>query len=103
MRVTHIISGCGLHPADDVPEGAIAPANTPAGPCAPPEAGGAGGQVLSSYQLMLAHIVGGHYVSPTLGRPGSPGTPPAQRGRSFTPCLLATPAGAPPASCLATM
>lgn len=80
--------------AEGVADGTIAPANTPAGPgtCAAP----AGAQQpLSSYQLMLAHIVGGNYVSPnTLGRPGSPGTPPTQRGRSFTPCLLATPAGA---------
>ena len=71
----------------------VAPANTPAAGLPFSDGANSGAAPLSCYQLMLAHIVGGAYVSPTLGRPGSPGTPPGQRAGSFTPCLLATPAG----------
>lgn len=84
--------------ADELAKGTIAPANTPADPeYAAPAA------LLTTYQLMLAHIVGGAYVSPAVGRSdspgppclGSPASPHGQRDRSYTPCLLATPAGAP--------
>ena len=42
---------------------------------------------------MLAHIVGGQYRSPTLGQQGAQGSPPAQKGCTYTPYLLASPAG----------
>ncbi|CAL8467255.1 g6791 [Coccomyxa elongata] len=72
---------------DELLEGTLAPANTPVEP-----EQGAPAASLTTYQLMLAHIVGGAYVSPTVGQPGSPATPHRQRARSYTPCLLATPA-----------
>ncbi len=81
--------------ADERVEGTLAPANTPIDP-----EHAARSAPLTTYQLMLAHIVGGSYTSPTVGRPGSPvparlgspATPRGQRARSYTPCLLATPA-----------
>ncbi|BDA40456.1 hypothetical protein COCOBI_01-1090 [Coccomyxa sp. Obi] len=76
---------------DELLEGTLAPANTPVEP-----EQGAPAAALTTYQLMLAHIVGGAYVSPTVGRPGSPATPHRQRARSYTPCLLASPAGTAP-------
>lgn len=80
--------GPGSFAADELLEGTLAPANTPVEP-----EQGAPAATLTTYQLMLAHIAGGAYVSPTIGRPGSPATPHRQRARSYTPCLLATPAG----------
>lgn len=70
-------------------KGAVAPANTPADPAARP----AQGPPATNYQLMLAHIVGGQYRSPTLGQQDNPGTPPAKKGCNYTPYLLASPAG----------
>ncbi|CAL5227928.1 g10975 [Coccomyxa viridis] len=79
--------------ADTAPEeavkGAIEPANTPAGSAAK----AAQPAPATNYQLMLAHIVGGQYRSPTLGQQGAQGSPPAQKGCTYTPYLLASPAG----------
>ncbi len=78
---------CG---AEEAVKGAIAPANTPAGSAAK----AAQPAPATNYQLMLAHIVGGQYRSPTLGQQGDQGSPPAQKGCTYTPYLLASPAGA---------
>ncbi len=70
-------------------KGAIAPTNTPAGSAVK----AAQPVPATNYQLMLAHIVGGSYRSPTLGQQGSLGSPPAQKDCNYTPYLLASPAG----------
>ena len=77
--------------AEEVTKGAVAPSNTPA----EPRARGAQGAPSTSYQLMLAHIVGGQYRSPTLGQQDAASTPPTVKHCNYTPYLLATPAGEP--------
>jgi hypothetical protein len=72
-----------------IAEGPRAPANSPVVLVQP----NAQSIPVTAYQLMLAHIVGGAYSSPNVDRPGSPATPQSGRSRSYTPCLLATPAG----------
>jgi hypothetical protein len=74
--------------AEEIVNGARAPANTPAGSAVKPVPA-------TNYQLMLAHIVGGQYRSPTLGQQDALGSPPAQMGAPYTPYLLASPAGKP--------
>ena len=81
-----------LH-AEEVSKGAVAPANTPA----EPRGRGVQGGPSTSYQLMLAHIVGGQYRSPTLGQQDAANTPPTVKHCNYTPYLLATPAGKLPA------
>ena len=74
--------------AEEIVNGARAPANTPTGSAVKPVPA-------TNYQLMLAHIVGGQYRSPTLGQQDALGSPPAQKGAPYTPYLLASPAGNP--------
>ena len=74
--------------AEEIVNGARAPANTPTGFAVKPVPA-------TNYQLMLAHIVGGQYRSPTLGQQDALGSPPAQTGAPYTPYLLASPAGKP--------
>ena len=90
--VAIMLSHTTLH-AEEVSRGAVAPANTPA----EPRGRGMQGAPSTSYQLMLAHIVGGQYRSPTLGQQDAANTPPTVKHCNYTPYLLATPAGKPPA------
>ena len=75
--------------AEEAVKGAVAPANTPAESAVK----AAEPAPATNYQLMLAHIVGGQYRSPTLGQQSAQDSPPAQKGCTYTPYLLASPAG----------